>query len=112
MLTKWRGQLKELCDKYPTLVFFSVPKALLLYEFIHSDSPDTEKILEEISCLVLKDKIHDVKVQFLYIVTIHSPILIIIDCPQTTIENRIRCQFLTLLPWPRGNGYAKYKSIN
>ena len=56
MLTKWMGQVDKLRNQYHWLLFFSVPKMLLLYHLLQEKEPNVEAIVREISFLCCNDQ--------------------------------------------------------
>ena len=51
MLTTWSQSVDELRSQYDWLLFFSMPKLLLLYRLLHADGPNMGAIVQEISFL-------------------------------------------------------------
>ena len=51
MLTTWADRVDELRNQYDWLLFFSMPKLLLLYDLLQAESPNLEAIVHEISFL-------------------------------------------------------------
>ena len=51
MLTIWTKHLNELRSQHDWLLFFSMPKLLLLYHLIRKEAPNLEAIVHEISFL-------------------------------------------------------------
>lgn len=56
MLTSWLKSVAELRSQYNWLLFFSVPKLLLLYHLLKANKPNLEAIVHEISFLCYKDQ--------------------------------------------------------
>ena len=56
MLTKWMQQVDELRNQYHWLLFFSVPKMLLLYHLLQEKKPNVEAIVHEISFLCCNEQ--------------------------------------------------------
>ena len=48
LLTRWEQQMTELRHQYKWLLFFSVPKLLLLYHLLQEENPNLEAIVHEI----------------------------------------------------------------
>ena len=51
MLTTWMQHVTKLRNQYDWLLFFSVPKMLLLYHLLQDEKPNLEAIVHEISFL-------------------------------------------------------------
>ena len=51
ILTKWIEDVAALRNKYDWLLFFSVPKLLLLYHLLMAKDPKLKAIMHEISFL-------------------------------------------------------------
>ena len=51
MLTTWLQCVDELRNHYDWLLFFSMPKLLLLYRLLRADGPNMEAIVQEINFL-------------------------------------------------------------
>ena len=51
MLATWLQSVDELRAKYDWLLFFSVPKLLILYHLLQVEDPNLETIVHEISFL-------------------------------------------------------------
>ena len=51
IVNKWNGEVSRLQDQYSWLLYFSVPKMLLLYELIQSPQKQINAIVNEISFL-------------------------------------------------------------
>ena len=51
MLTAWLRHVDELRSQYDWLLFFNVPKLLLLYHLLLEENPNLEAIVHEISFL-------------------------------------------------------------
>lgn len=54
-LTKWNKKVSELRACFPWLLYFSIPKMMLLYKLIHSPFP-SKKVVHEVSFLVTEGK--------------------------------------------------------
>lgn len=50
-VTKWKQEVSNLRVDYTWLLYFSVPKILLLYDLITSSPSEAEKIIQEVSFL-------------------------------------------------------------
>ena len=50
-LTSWLQRVTELCSKYDWLLFFNVPKLLILYHLLREKDLNLEAIVHEISFL-------------------------------------------------------------
>ena len=51
LLTRWEQQMSELRNQYKWLLFFSMPKLLVLYHLLQEMNPNLETIVHEISFL-------------------------------------------------------------
>lgn len=56
MLTTWMHSVDELRAKYDWLLFFSVPKLLLLYHLLQAEDPNVDAIMHEISFLCSNER--------------------------------------------------------
>ena len=51
MLTTWMQSVDELRNQYDWLLFFSMPKLLILYDLLQAERSNLEAIVHEISFL-------------------------------------------------------------
>lgn len=56
MLNTWMQHVDELRNQYNWLLFFSMPKLLLLYNLLQVATPNLEAIVHEISFLCVTEK--------------------------------------------------------
>ena len=56
MLTRWLQHVDELRNQYKWLLFFSVPKMLLLYHLLQEKNPNLGAIAHEISFLCCNEQ--------------------------------------------------------
>ena len=56
MLTTWVHRVDELRNQYKWLLFFSIPKMLLLHNLLRAKDPNLKAIVHEISFLCCNDQ--------------------------------------------------------
>ncbi len=57
ILTNWNKEVSDLRARYPWLLFFSVPKMLLLHKLMSSSSQDeVKKVVHEVSFLIAEGR--------------------------------------------------------
>ena len=56
MRTTWVNRVDELRNQYKWLMFFSIPKMLLLYNLLIAKDPNLKAIVHEISFLCCNDQ--------------------------------------------------------
>ena len=54
-LTEWINKVEELHTSYKWLLFFRVPKLMILYDLLRADKPCISEIVQEIGFLFKRD---------------------------------------------------------